>query len=467
MSNKRDKRNHFFARKAQAETATATKEPTEKKSNTRYQKAQTNSNGKSGIGVRGLKHRTGIVYENWQKEFKTWSRAVKQYLEMRDYYIVATMLDAVKLPLLKAPFVTEPAEAQTPGDIAAAQWLHQNMTHMHRQTWNSHAEDMLSSIDFGWANAEIVLEKRNDGRFWLRNVDPRGQETLERWTFDSDRKDEVIEMIQRDPNTNDLIPIPLSKCVHATFRGRKGNPEGHSILLSLHWPYRMLRDFEVFEAIGVERDVGGMPVAELPEGNITEQDEDDLEEALKGMRRDENEYLITPPGVKINPYGSSSKMYDIGSVIERKKKEILMRMFAQFLMLGMEQVGTQALVRGSQDFFNLAIGAIQESVVEAWNQQLVPYLFSFNYFPGMTDLPKIVWMPPGKVDIGSLIATLNQASGAKIFTPTDVDEDHLRELIDWPDLPDEERGMPRDAEMPATPGIFDVKGIGSNAPVHK
>jgi len=462
MNKKRQSRNHFFARKAQAEaqTAVATPEPSREKGHTRYQKADS----KAGIGVRGLKHRTGIIYDEWKQEFRTWSRAVKQYLEMRDYYVIATMLDAVKLPLLKAPFATEPAVAKTPGDLAAAEWLHTAMQRMHRQTWASHAEDMLSCIEFGWSVSEIVLEKREDGRFWPRNIDPRGQDTLERWTFDLDVRDEVTEMVQRDPNTNELIQIPLSKCVHTTFRGRKGNPEGHSILMSLHWPYRMLKDFEIFEGIGIERDVGGMPVAELPEGNISDQDEDDLEEALKGMRRDENEYLITPPGVKINPYGSSSKMYDIGAVIERKKKEILMRMFAQFLMLGMEQVGTQALVRGSQDFFNLAIGAIQESVVQAWNQQLVPYLFSFNYFEGMTEYPQIVWMPPGKVDIGSLMATLNQAAGAKIFTPTDIDEDHLRELISWPELPDEERGQPRDAEMPPTPGIFDIKGK-ANVPV--
>jgi len=457
MNKEREKRNHYYSRKAQkATSAVLEPEPRHFKGKSRYQRLS----APSGIGVRGLKHRQGKIYEGWRTEFKTWSRAVKQYLEMRDYYIIGTMLDAVKLPLLKAPVITEPAEAQTPGDIAAAEWLMRAMQSMHKQSWSSHAEDMLSAIEFGWSVSEIVLEKRSDGRLWPRNIDPRGQETLEKWIFDTDMRDEVVEMVQRDPNSNETINIPLSKCIHNTFRGRKGNPEGQSILLSLHWPYRMLKDFEIYEAIGVERDVGGMPVAVLPEGNITNEDEDGLEEALKGMRRDENEYLILPPGVKIEPYGSSSKMYDIGSVIERKKKEILMRMFAQFLMLGMEQVGTQALVRGSQDFFNLAIGAIQESVVESWNQQFVPYLFAFNRFSGMTDLPKIVWMSPGKIDIGGLINVLNAASGAKIFTPTDVDEDHLRELIDWPDLPDEERGMPRDTESPATPGIFDKNNKG-------
>lgn len=455
---KKNNRNHYYARQAQqekaAQTPLMTLEPEARRNGKK--KARFAKGNRVGMGVRGLVHRGGVIYEEWKKEFKTWSRAVKQYLEMRDYYVIATLLDAVKLPLLKAPFTVEPAKQQTPGDIAAAEWLMKAMESMHRQSWSSHIEDMLSSIEFGWSLGEIVLEKRNDGHFWIRNIDPRGQETLDKWVFDNEHRDEVIEMVQRDPNTQETIYIPVAKCVHTTFRGRKGNPEGHSILLSLSWPYKMLRDFEVFEAIGVERDVGGMPVAKLPEGSISDEDEDDLEAAMAGMKRDENEYLILPPGVEITPYGSSSKMYDIGAVIERKKKEVLMRLFAQFLALGMDAVGTQALVRGSHDFFNLAIGAIQDSIVEAENQQLVPYLFAFNRFEGMTGYPKIVWTPPGKVDIGAVINVLNSAIGAKLLTPTDVDEDHLREVLEWPELPEEERGMPRDVEAPAQPGFFDI-----------
>jgi hypothetical protein len=449
MNPKRAKRNRFFSREGQKTVSGGSGSAQA----ARFEKKP------SGIGVRGLRHRAGRIEEEWRKEFRTWDKACKQFLEMRDYYIIATVLDAVKLPLLEARFSTEPAEAQTPGDIAAADWLFDCMNHMHRQTWASHTEDMLSDIEFGWALGEIVLEKRPDGRFWLRNIDPRGQDTLERWEFDAEHRDEVLQMIQRDPNSTMLISIPLAKCVHVTFRGRKGNPEGHSLLLSLHWPYRMLRDLEVFEGIGVERDVGGMPVAQLPEeGVVSEADLTKLEDALKGMRRDENEYLIAPPGVEIKPYsGQGTKMFNIGDIIDRKKKEILMRMYAQFLMLGMQQVGTQALVKGSQDFFNLALGAVQRSVKEAWNQQLVPYLFAFNRFDGMTDYPTIEWEKPGNIDTKLIVDMLNAASGARLFTPTDIDEDHLRELMDWPAMPDEERGQPREIEKPGVSGLFDLK----------
>ena len=168
---------------------------------------------------------------------------------------------------------------------------------------------------------------------------------------------------------------------------------------------------------------------------------------------------MAPAGVTIEPYGSSTKMFDIGAIIVRKQKEILGRVFAQFLKLGMEQVGTQALVQGSQAFFNLALEAIQKSILAAWNLQLVPFLFTANQgqFPGMTDLPKIVWEKPGAVDIMAIVNAYNTAVGAKVITPTDVDEDHLRGLMDLPELPDEERGVPRDVEQPPMTGIFQPK----------
>jgi len=147
-------------------------------------------------------------------------------------------------------------------------------------------------------------------------------------------------------------------------------------------------------------------------------------------------------------------MYDVGEVIERKQKEILGRVIAQFLKLGMDNVGTQALVKGSQAFFNLALEAIQEELLEAWNLQLVPYLFSFNSFPGMTDYPTIEWEKPGAIDVLGIIGALNTAVGAKVYTPTDIDEDHLRELMDFPELPEDERGMPRAVEEPPMTGIF-------------
>jgi hypothetical protein len=335
---------------------------------------------------------------------------------------------------------------------------------MSNQTWNSHVEDALECLDFGFALSEIVLDKRADGRLWLKNVDPRGQESLNSWQYNATNKDDLEAFVQTDPNGGANLTIPLSKCVHFRYKGRKGNPQGHSILRALYRPYKFARNLEDLEGIGIERDVGGMPMAKLQGGDYGDQDITDLKAALKGMRKDEEAYLIVPEGVDISPFGGGNKIYDVDQVINRYHKVMLMRFFAQFLILGMDKVGTQSLVKGSQDFFALVLEGVQRYLLESWNNQLVPYLFRFNSWNGISGLPTLTWEKPGKVDLGGLVNFLNTAVGAKLLTPTDLDEDHLRSIADMPELPEDERGAPRTPEAPPLGGIFDlpnqVKNLG-------
>ena len=410
------------------------------------------------VGVTGLKHLAGRVNEEYLNSLKLWSTEVKLYKEMRDDTLIGTLLDAIKTPLLAANFDTEPGGDQTPADQEAADWLWSVMNSMGRQTWVSHTEDALDFIDFGFNVSAINLEKRADGRIWLANLEPRGQETLYQWGFSEDGKGDEVELFrQQDPNgTGTIFDVPMNQCIHFRFRGRKGNPQGRSLLRSLFRSYKFMRNLEDLEAIGVERDVGGMAVAKLTEGDLSDEDMATLKQTLKNLRRDEQLYLIEPVGVDMRAWAGGSKIYDVNQIIERYQKLTLMRFFAQFLKLGMDSVGTQALVKGAHDFFTLALEGVQRYLLEAWNQQLVPYLFKWNAWPGLTDYPKIVWEKPGKPDLAGLVNYLNTSVGAKLFTPTDIDEDHLRALADMPELPEEERGAPRSTEAPAMPGLFDL-----------
>ncbi|MFH1560947.1 MAG: hypothetical protein ABID84_06060, partial [Chloroflexota bacterium] len=390
------------------------------------------------IGKTGLSVWAGQIQEEYLALLKDWHKASKVYREMQDDTVIATLLDAIKFPLLAAEFDVVP-RGESEADKAAAAFLWDNMNGMQGQTWRAYVRDCLECLDFGFALGEVIMEKREDGRLWLKNIDPRGQETLWLWEYEDDT---LVSFIQQTERGWRSPSIPIGKCVHVTWGGRKGNPQGKSLLRSLFRPWKFLKNLENFEGIGIERDVGGMPVVRFPDPDKWHGPTDTtslrtiFEDALKGLRQDEEAWLLEPPGSRIEPYGSGQKAYNIREAIVAKQKEILMRVFAQFLMLGMEQVGSQALVRGSQDFFSLALLAIQQELLETWQHQVVPILFRFNTFPGMTAEPEITWAAPGKVDAGAFIEAYAAATNAQLLTPLRQDEEKARGLLDLPDLPE-------------------------------
>jgi hypothetical protein len=200
---------------------------------------------------------------------------------------------------------------------------------------------------------------------------------------------------------------------------------------------------EALEAIGVERDVGNAPVAELAEGvRYTDAHINHLRESLKGFRMDQALYVILPPGVKLSPYGSGSKAYDVRAIIRDYQHIIRQRFFADFLALGSEQVGTQALAREMTTFFGLAIRSIQERMLAVWNRQLVPWVFSWNNIqPTSGKLPRIDWLRPGDQNLQALAQAYQMLVISNILTPDEEIENRVRIQAGLPELPPGQRDM--------------------------
>ena len=383
------------------------------------------------IGVTGLSLWRGIIGEEYLPALKG-AKAYKIFREMEDDIVIGALLDAMKRPLLAAEFGVSPASEKEP-DLKAAEFIEQNMYDMNQYSWRQHVLDCLDMLTFGWAISEAVFKKRqgmdgkpssmyDDGRLGLQSLEPRAEETLDHWGTDEDGN--FSSMVQRDPNSGQLYEVPLWKSVHCTFRSRKRNPEGRSPFRSLYKAWYLRKNLEVFEAIGIERDLAGLPVIKLPYG-ATGSDADFAEKLVRRLRQDEEAGVVLPgprtPDAQAQKWelvllSGGNKMYNTRETIRDYNKLLLMRFFAQFLLLGMGEVGTQALVKGSHDFFSLCLKSIQQELTEAWNQQLVPLLFRFNKFPGMTVYPEITWSEPGKADtkaladtVGSLVSKIGRA----------------------------------------------------------
>ena len=384
------------------------------------------------VGASGLVVRNGIITEEENRDLQRYSSRIALYKEMANDVTIATLLDCIKLPLLSAEFSVTPGSSEQ-ADVDNALLIQKSMFGMKGQSWRSHVREMLDAIDYGFAVSEIVLEKRDDGFLYLKNLEGRGQETLQRWEFEDNSP---TAFVQRDPITNSDISIPMDKLVHFALRGRKGNPEGRSLLRSLYRPFRFKKEFEVYQGIGIERDVGGMPVVIMPELiTQTSQEITEIDDALRNIRVGSESFLRLPAGWELQAYnGGSRKAYDIGKALETLKMDIFYRGFSQFLTLGTSNTGTQALVQGDIDFFHLSLVAFQQELLEVWNHQLVPYILLSNGIELQPDQnsPQISWSDPGKVDVTGLMETFRSGVEIGAFTVSETDEHYLRSVFDLP-----------------------------------
>jgi hypothetical protein len=328
------------------------------------------------------------------------------------------------------------------------------------QTWRAHVEEMLECVPFGFSLGEMVAKRRegfdgktpsdyDDGMFGLASITPIGQETLPdaMSPWEIDREGNVLAVRQRDPVTGNVYEVPGWKLLHFTIHSRKRNPEGDSFLLNVWKDWRFRNNFEEMEGIGVERDVGGMPVV-YPPREPTPAEAEDLMKQFGAVRQDEQAVIIMPgpkvtaqePGWVLEPYGSSGQgRYNVREVIRDLDARILMRFFAQFLRLGQQgETGNRALVKGSQDFFSLGMKRVQQAMLEQWNGQMVPLLMLLNSerFAGRTADPKLSWNDPGVPDLDAIMKVYTEGERTRILTITQADEEHVRAIADLPDLPE-------------------------------
>ena len=391
--------------------------------------------------VPGLSIWKGTVSEEYLVDLKPWKKAYKVFQEMEDDAVIGTLYESIKTPLMDAKFVIEPASPDET-DVAAADWLRANTIENPNFDWLDHVDDMLDALAYGFALSEIVLGKTDSGLLDLIDLLPIGQDTLSRWG-DLDkhgRPTSFVQLVMTENHIPTEREAPIEKLLHFAFRPRKRNPMGRAISRALYRPWYFKKNLEVVEAIGAERDVGNVPVARLGEGFITDDDETKLRDALQGLRMDETAYLIVPNGVEVEPFGSGGKVYDIRGIIRDYAHIIRQRFFMDFVSMGSEGVGTQALAKEVTGFFSLALGSVQRELLAVWNRQLVPYMFKWNQmsFGELETLPKVTWNKPGKINVQSLAQSVSTLVGGQIIHWNKELEDHLREQFELPAITEEE-----------------------------
>jgi hypothetical protein len=128
----------------------------------------------------------------------------------------------------------------------------------------------------------------------------------------------------------------------------------------------------------------------------------------------------------------------MGETIIRKDAEMARAILAQFLMLGLKEVGTQALAVTLLDAFYMAVEAYLEVITDLFNIYAVPYLFQWYIDPAMTGMPKLAHSNPRTLDLKAVAAYISSLARHELLTGDLATENFLRSLV--PGMP------PSDAE---------------------
>ncbi len=185
-------------------------------------------------------------------------------------------------------------------------------------------------------------------------------------------------MEQLDPSGAGLVTIPIEKALLFRTTTAKASPEGRSLLRNAVRPWWFKRRIEEFEAIGIERDLAGLPVAYVPpdylSSNATQAEKQVLaaiQQIVTSIKRNEQEGVVFPAMFDADGHrvmdlqllsSGGSRQFDTDRIITRYDQRIAMTVLSDFLLLGHDRVGSFALGSSKIDLWTSAVESIARSI---------------------------------------------------------------------------------------------------------
>ena len=382
---------------------------------------------KSELGSTGLQSWGGQIKEDFLRELRG-KEAYKRYNEMRlNSPVVGAMLFAIEQSIRTISWQYTSDEG---ADDPRIEFLENALRGM-SFSWNDHISEVLTMLPFGYAPFEIVYKL--EGKILWRKFAFRSQDTIFRWLFDD--QGGLIGIEQRALPKMSPVIIPIEKMVLYRTKVEKNNPEGRSMLRTAWIPYYYVKNIQQIEAIGIERDLAGLPQITLPEGADTDESSSSSDysraaKVVRNVRNDEQAGLVIPHGWEFSLVTTGgSRVFDTDKIIRRYESRILMSALAQFLVLGQDKVGTQALSSDLTDFWALSVNAISDMIADTHTKYAAKKLLALN---GMdTEGIRMEHTPAGDFDLETIGSFLQQV-GNKI-TWLASDEQWLRGLARLPE----------------------------------
>ena len=418
--------------------------------------------GLSEVGRTGLNSFGGYINEEFLPALKG-HQGRKTYQEMADNDpVIGGFLLAFTEIIARLDWKVEDPEDADGEDSEAAVFIQEALEDM-SEDFHTTLGSILTCLTYGWSFHEIVYKRRsgpndkpslnskfNDGRIGWRKFAPRSQHTLQKWLFD----DEGGVQGMAQTTIEGTFEIPIEKALLFRVRPSNNNPEGRSVLRNSYRPWYFKKREEELEAIGIERDLAGLPKITMPIEYFEEGASEDMkatkaamERMVRNIKRNEVEGIVFP--VAYDTHGNKiidielmttggTRQYDTDKIIARWNQQIAMSVLADFLLLGHEAVGSKSLGVSKIELWMMAVESVAKSIASVINTHAIPRLLRLNGI-NQENPPVLTYGSVERTDLAALGQFLKDATDSGVLIPDRAIEDHIRALGDLPPVDDDER----------------------------
>lgn len=304
-------------------------------------------------GYLGLRISNDQIYEEAREELR-WPRSIQTYYEMANDATIASALSLFEMMISRVSWKVAVPKDASPELQKRAKFVEQCMHDMDH-SWFSFIKEVTSCFTYGFSVHEKVFRRRlrsngsryNDGHIGIKKLPIRSQTTISKFLFDENGREleyivqdlsfvpdaaRYAGLLQKHPNGE--LKLPRNKCLLFRTDVSRDNPEGKSPLSKVYVAFRYMQEIKEQEAIGITRDLAGMPTLYIPPRYMSadaspeeQQVYEYYKKVIRNIQMNEQSGLILPqmidpeskqPMFKFELMGTQGgKSYDTNKIIQR------------------------------------------------------------------------------------------------------------------------------------------------------
>lgn len=352
-----------------------------------------------------------------------------------------------------------PADPQAIKAAEFADSLMQDMT----VSWGEHVEECVTMLWAGFAPCEIITKQRTGGTdslfddsYWgVKHLPLRDPLSITRVNYQDNDRNQPVSFTQM--NYSGGATLPLWKVANYRMDAHLDSPWGTPLFRSALKPWHFKNRCQESEAVGIERDLCGIPVFRVPmedmekagetgsDGQPTDEAKvamariGNAQKAVRDMRFNKSAGLVLPSDTwgEDNP-GDRTPLYDFKLVTSAGQRSIDVRtairdydraiarvLLMQFLHLGDRSSGSYALSDDQSTLAVNALKAIARKIADVWRKSVLQLIWAVN----LMDMKYLPRLDAGEVSKEGLTSIGTFLRGIGSILPLIQEDPRAREAV--------------------------------------